>query len=145
MKLNIEELAVYLPHELNVWVNHNENGPYWCIYKLINIDFLDKRALVIGKDGRWNFKHQDYQPILRPLSDFNNAPEGFYKEFSTYLDCFVPLGMYAYYRNIEKFSLITWPYDLVKIFIKYHFDVYGLIEKKLAVNINTIDFNDYDK
>lgn len=46
-------------------------------------------------------------------------------------------------KTIAKYNIIHdinyLPFAVVKLMIEYHFDVFGLIERGLAVDINTIE------
>lgn len=91
---------------------------------------------------------KDITPILRPMSDYNkvflekrlgntlfdllviratdfathkSAIEGFFKGFLE-----------------RKYMMVELPYHLLLLLFKHHFDVFGLIDKGLAVDMNTI-------
>lgn len=131
MKLELKHLAPYLP------------------YGLKGIDYDNKTYLFIGLDcnGKeyWDCnevldkKGYDVKPILRPLSDLT-------EEIEINGEKFVPKNklteMFDYitfdYRAFESDFFLSMPYDLVKQLFEWHFDVFGLIEQGLAIDINTL-------
>ena len=87
------------------------------------------------------------KPLLRPLSDLTKpiTVEGYNdgKEFvpmdelyklSDYTEYLDRIQEDAYEMNIP----VRWPYAVVELLFQWHFDVFGLIDDELAVDINTI-------
>ena len=125
-KLELKHLAGYLPYKLkliddkpkvmNAFCGHSKN---WC-----SIEYAIK---------------MQRKPILRPLSDLT-------KEIEVNGEKFVPLDELWKYHN---FSAMRWgdietdptryPYTIVEKLLEWHFDIHGLIEKGLAIDINTLD------
>ena len=125
-KLELKHLAGYLPYKLkliddkpkvmNAFCGHSTN---WC-----SIEYAIK---------------MQRKPILRPLSDLT-------KEIEVNGEKFVPLDELWKYHN---FSAMRWgdietdptryPYTIVEKLLEWHFDIHGLIEKGLAIDINTLD------
>ncbi len=133
MELQLKHLAGYLPYKLkliddkpkvmNAFCGHSTN---WC-----SIEYAIK---------------MQRKPILRPLSDLT-------KEIEVNREKFVPykkLG-WVLYRNecgigselsfgdahSGTVNVIDYLDDLEKLY-EWHFDIHGLIEKGLAIDINTI-------
>ena len=135
-KLELKDLAPYLPYELKVLC---ENQVY-----LMTIGNL-KNYL----EGRFNIK-----PILRPLNDLAKEIEVSGEKFiATELldsdeypvDFFIDTK-YEYmidwiesYRNQKDYQLIFLPFGLINQLIEWHFDVFGLIPAGLAIDINTLE------
>lgn len=110
-ELKLEHLAPYLPYELNL--KHEEGY-------LLTMD-------AAGESGRTLsiMDVEEYaKPILRPLSDLTN------KESNLLLDKDILAVTY-------DIKLIRYG-DVLKL-LEWHFDVFGLIEKGLAIDINTIN------
>lgn len=118
-KLTIEELAVYLPYKLMYIVNPKDVVENW-------VDRLDKKEMYITsielvlKFGK---------PILKPLfaipqSFVDASPYDTHDEF------------------IDAVENHTIPYNMWFLCIKYHFDVFGLIDRGLAIDINTLTHED---
>ena len=100
---------------------------------------------MIVKDAKGsNFKSYlyEYKPVLRPLSDLtkkidygNGAPvkmiETFFREPRQLLEKELKItnGQLIY-------DYLTW--EILRKLFKYHFDVFGLIENDLAIDINTL-------
>ena len=116
MKLELKHLAGYLPYK------------------------------VLVGDGRTPFELTEYnftnvfpyltKIYLRPLSDLT-------KEIEVNREKFVPINrmeLYGYYdksclnpNNVKSIS-----YNMIQFLFEWHFDVFGLIEKGLAIDINTL-------
>ena len=138
MKLELEHLAPYLPYELKIKFNiSGEIG----ILEYINT----KRSFAgtVEEESQTDEYYycdniENIKPILRPLSDLT-------KEIEVNGEKFYPLqkfGLVANKNNQEFFEVkikeqwIT--FKEMQILISWHFDVFGLIENNLAIDINTL-------
>lgn len=132
MKLEIKHLSVYLPYGLKFKTNTG-----WCTLLTINYD-----DNLINESYEETYDLKDIKPILRPLSDL-------YKEDLNYLvnnhstDWFADTNNeYLINDYLEKENLHHYieflPFGLVQWFIENHYDIFGLIEKGLAINVNTL-------
>lgn len=118
MKLELKHLAGYLPYGLKYeWSNS--------IYYYEHCSSRD-------------FDYENSKPILRPLSYLT-------KEIEVYGEKFVPIKEYDYLRFDEisnyKGGSNTLNFIQVReqnVLLELHFDIYGLIEKGLAIDINTL-------
>jgi hypothetical protein len=77
----------------------------------------------------------EFKPILRPLKEIQDIPE-IQEEFSEYhwesfVNSFFLLG-----RSLNCFDHVS--YTIVELCFKYHLDIFGLIDKGLAIDANTI-------
>lgn len=127
MKLEIKHLAPYLPYGLKM--NYGIHCPVLC--GLNNTDSIWLKYI----DGYTREQHiGDYKPILRPLSDLT-------KPITHDGETFVP-KLWLYHNYIgEQMGLnpATWSYRVIQKLIEWHFDVFGLIDAGLAININTLN------
>ena len=114
--LNIEHLAPYLPYELGLqWIDLN-------IVTMSDTNIM----LAISKN---------IKPILSPLSDLKNNIGGD-KNSVTYA-AYLKLWVAADVDFVINMPL-SCDYSTVQKMLEWHFDVFGLIEKGLAIDINTI-------
>ena len=122
MKLELKHLAPYSLYGLKVKLFNN-------IDIITGIDFENG---IIETMSNNNCLTKNLKPILRPLSDFN---KGLYSEiFKTFnLNWQDSEDFYLTPIDINSVS-----YELANILIKKHFDIFGLIEKGLAIDINTL-------
>ena len=129
-KLEEKHLACYLPYGLMISIKGKEDYP--C--ELEGIDAYCKDTVIVE---RRNMNFSEIKPILRPLSDLT-------KEIETVID----RQKFNLYFNITGIYLTRYNSEYVKInefrkveeyLIKNHFDVFGLIEKGLAIDINTLN------
>lgn len=153
MKLEVKHLAPYLPYGLKLQIT---NGL-----------LISNRAFELdcGHDFHNLLATGCVKPILRPLTDLEKDDDVAYQATFLHKIC-LELGLlkdnnYIFQYNfldIEKTYRIITPYQDVVIsipkntddiglvrkyifdkLVSYHFDVFGLIEKGLAININTLN------
>lgn len=153
MKLELKHLAPYLPYGLKV-INKHQNSISKVYSKIDGVDFgVDESPVEMFKLNTMWVIERVYIPILRPLSDLT-------KEIEVDGDKFVPItellkpdinleaGNYTLRHigttilandiiliNTENLSL---KYEKFQKLFEWHFDVFGLIEKGLAINKNTL-------
>jgi len=141
MILETKHLAPYLPYGLKVYDVKNE------IHTMISVvDNGFNKHIMTNLNAmmctRTNIEH--CKPILRPLSDSE-------KFFSSIFDDDIDVRTFlndAYigdddsvYENWEDFlnhKPEFWLKGAFDVFVKYNFDVFGLIPNGLAIDINTI-------
>lgn len=120
-QLTIEHLAAYLPYGLKV-------APIFGGYAILDVENID-RVLAYNKPVK---------PILRPLSDLT-------KEITHNGEAFVPIyridemGYRIHGLTLDGIGLLAMPYWVVCKLHSWHFDIYGLIDAGLAIDINTIN------
>ena len=126
LELKKEEIIQYLPFKLNYFVDF-EDGDV-AVYEMIGI-FTDSGEIYL--DGyETNLDSKNCKPILRPLSDLT-------------LDVIIEIGIIGIDID-DVLNAIIWndmsclEYSIHSILVKNHFDVFGLIEKGLAIDINTL-------
>lgn len=122
MKLELKHLLPYSLYELML----SNRLPGWSPQQVMKFD-----------DLKWLLANQKcVKPILRPLSDLTKEigctvtsdwimeEMGYEEKYLSYLSDFIA----------DK----VLPYEIFEKLFELHFDVFGLIEKGLAVDINTI-------
>lgn len=137
IKLESKHVAPYLPYGLKV-----TDGEETVIITARNVDDL-------------RFA-EEFKPILHPLSDLT-------KEITINAETFIPIETFeigddengieydfgnikliknleyiAKYRNTAYLEIQRIPFGVVSELLKWHFDIFGLIENDLAIDINTI-------
>jgi hypothetical protein len=132
MELELKHLAPYLPYGLKI--------DFLDWYKQVRFkSTLDVNILERANHYGVNNLSEHIKPILRPLSDLikeiehdtvDNYAAGFglIKELIQY-----DIDKGLIYTALWSYPYLTW----VKL-VEYHFDVFGLIDKGLAIDINTI-------
>jgi len=121
MKLELKHLAPYLPYGLKI-ANIGTNIIREFTYELQTPSDI-KRKVSIQLLLSTNHINK---PILRPLSDLMEEIEG--KEALIYI-----IGSNTISQGVKNL-----PYYKIVILLKNHYDIFGLIEKGLAIDINTI-------
>ncbi len=117
MKLELKHLSAYLPYELK--------------YKDIPQGYTEDRTL----DTRtFEWALNNGKPILRPMSDLT-------KEIQLNGEKFIPIEKLSPVPNFFNTEfLIKTPiassYEVVTKLLELHFDIFGLINKGLAIDIN---------
>ena len=113
MKLELKHLAPYLPYRISVkWFRPDDNSFHTSDLTISDYNFLTSKMM---------------KPILRPLSDLTKDE---FKELGLNMDwhCLDDWIKEQYLMTVKEYSYL----------LKKHFDVFGLIEKGLAIDINTL-------
>lgn len=147
-ELTIKELATYLPYGVKVEIVSNEinyiENKLGAMVGLYPRDRLGLRWHIFTSGG-YELDKKMVKPILRPLSDLTKEIEHNDKKF-------IPLHkiLESYCFDISKMSkkeILSYAESLIEIDMSYqtanllfewHFDVFGLIYKGLAIDINTL-------
>lgn len=139
MKLELKHLACYLPYGLKIWDKDEEPIQFTMVAEDQKDDYLLYTINIIIESN------DVVKPILRPLSDLtkdfvmeNNLsdvmPCEYYLGFNIEIDELNQVG----FRTPESWlPLVNWLPFYQKLF-ELHLDVFGLIEKGLAIDINTL-------
>ena len=109
MKLELKHLAPYLPYGLRIFNKDNKSS----------------YVLSTGSIDRVTELPEIFKPILRPLSDLTERASKVMSGLS--------LNTFIKKINNQDLSYITFN-ELISL----HFDVFGLIEEGLAIDINTL-------
>lgn len=148
-KITLREIAPYLPYGLKAKLskegifNLDSEYPNQYIneictinnFYLINGEFSG--SMVVDKSNKnygFDFDNlSEVEIILRPLNDYDvflmeNFPTNEWCD--AYTDIMLGVGNGVFVHQI--------PYELFEFLLKNHFDVFGLIEKGLAIDINTL-------
>lgn len=117
MELEVKHLAAYLPYRIKLRVDH--------IYEGFTAELVVKNLTNSFKNGFTIPAAIEYgaKPVLRKIEDLNN------NDFSDIL---------GHFTQDYVFILDETNYWFVQKMIELHFDVFGLIPKGLAVDINTL-------
>ena len=134
MKLELKHLAPYLPYGLELQFK-DEDGRIWGKTLAVNSSEMKNElgiALVMT--------HENYKPLLRPLSDLTKEIEHNGEKFVPYK----ALGIdNTFGDNLDDFLEMdigdTMSYNCIEQLIEWHFDVFGLIEARLAMDINLVN------
>ncbi len=146
MELELKHIAPYALHGLRLFVSQKFKGDWYG--KLTDIDFSSKTIRIKG-DGEhshiWKYQPlSNVKPILRPLSDYN-GPHGWYDEDQHEIHLSSTTENELFIHNILDDCTdipIKAALDLLEILFEQHYDVFGLIEQGLAIDINTLNKND---
>jgi len=144
MKLKLEHLAPYLPYKLKgKWNDSNEFWQLDCT--ILETNYTENKNPIYSFLGDPSCK-----PILRPLSDLKKEIEIGSKKFipvdeiyrltpntPNFREILEPANVWDLYSKDLSKSFIEW--CVVKTLFEWHFDVFGLIEKGLAIDINSLN------
>ncbi len=138
-KLTLEHLAPYLPYDLKItWKNIEDNNVI-CI--------MGAEGSIDNPLSILDVIEYGYKPILRPLSDLTKKIESHFcpvdylnTEFANYLQDEDDSFEYIINNFLDQdLNILNYlPYNVVNKLLELHFDVFGLIEKGLAIDINTL-------
>lgn len=140
MKLQTKDWSPYLPYGLpvqcTILTGDDLGASKRKVLDTLSLDLIFE----INSAKKYPGKPIEFKPILRPLSDLNNVGvEGLtYSEWL--IEKYYTLDFENQINRIEED--IRWinhcDYLFVNHLIEWHFDVFGLIEKNLATDINTL-------
>ena len=149
MKLEIKHLAPYLPYELKLkcW---DLTDVYYQLLG-IDIDFNGKFGFVLNEkrnplhvvsindkplNSAFYLNYDEVKPILRPLSNISKIIEHDGKRFKPFDVLAKRAQEYIPEKNLNKkdISELLGNYSQVEKLIEWHFDVFGLIDKGLAIS-----------
>ena len=118
-KLELKHLAPYLPYGLKgKWDTVIASSIWELDCEILEPDYTNLKNPVYSYFGK-----NPCMPILRPLSDLTTNAFVFKKDLE--------------HIKIHK-EVITMRYYVVEYLFQNHYDVFGLIEQKLAIDINTL-------
>lgn len=131
-KLELKHLAPYLPYDIMaIDLNTKEIRKVTLLHFTYTTISVGHNHLIY--EGILLSKHL---PILRPLSDLT-------KEIEVNGEKFLPIERIKKMYPSDTFSstanLAKWSYRIIEKLCEWHFDIFGLIEKGLAVDINTLN------
>ena len=122
IKLEIKQIAAYLPYRLK-YLDKDTN-------ELTTMRSISTEINLI--DMGWGNAHdlKEFKPILRPLSDLT-------KDIEEGKPMFFP--SHQLIKHIEKEQdIFNCSYSEIDYLIRNHFDLFGLIDAGLAIDINTL-------
>lgn len=124
----MKELISYFPYNLNVVINNYNHK----IGELVGINLVDQTAEVLSYGDIKKYYLYEIKPVLIPLSEFRNY-EDIMDEFSendleVFENTFFVLTPSSWTDNVN--------YTIMNLMFKYHLDIFGLIDKGLAINKN---------
>ena len=133
-KLTIKELAPYAPYNLKVQLGVTERD-------LTAISCDSKYVFVteyIGARKKQMAGIESIKPLLRPLSDLTNEIEHNGEKF-VFSDLYFTNNKIIKAQNpnncLFNNMLNDLDYNSIQLLLRYHFDVFGLIERGLALPI----------
>jgi hypothetical protein len=155
--LTLEHLSAYLPYGLNILRPDNKTilkckGINGNLYVFEEKDGIERFGSIVSKHNK---------PILYPLSSltetiwyegkeinpiefikdwYNSQPDSFIKElkFINSEENFTLFGL----EEDDSYE-VAMPYQAYQLLFKMKIDVFSLIEKGLAVDVNTLETNPY--
>lgn len=139
MKLELKHLAPYLPYGLKM-IFEGKGGRILEVTGLRTAGISEKTSnLLFFNSISETLSCGYFKPILRPISDLD-------KEITIDNNTFVPHLLLGGRPNLTDYDLkyfenniINLSYDLVHKLIEWHFDVFGLIDKNLAISIHDVE------
>jgi hypothetical protein len=143
MELEVKHLSPYLHYNLKFVFSNIQNPTL--SYHLVSVGKIQcGHTLNLKENTEIYYVQKKYiKPILRPLSDLT-------KEIEVNGEKFVPFKWFNFINSDIDFETqiialsndIRWLnstyYVIIEKLFEWHFDVFGLIEKGLAIDINTL-------
>lgn len=142
MRLELKHLATYLPYGLKYQSSMDKpfdeygKNPIWTFDGINKV--FDNYCL-ITKENNDAYEITSCKPILHPLSDLTKEIEVNGEKFVPSERIAVHLFDYDFLEMvIDRKNTNGIPFWVIKKLLEWHFDIYGLIEKGLAIDINTL-------
>jgi len=132
MELESKHLAPYLPYGLKFQTNNTD------IVELSSLS--DVSVNIKGRTYIYGAycDISDVKPILRPMSDFDKIKNDF--DLSTDFEQFyLPPSSDLCGINTSDKTYLSDMLTVTEFLFENHFDVFGLIESGLAIDINTLN------
>lgn len=148
-KLEIKHISPYLPYNLCFITPLQIIGFDKVLPKQLH-GIIDNYARFNTPDGYIEYYFEDIKPILRPFSDLTKPclPGGLIPMFELIKMCdlnttdfelhFINLNFCLYSKSQKRFFINDNNFYLTQKLFEYHFDIFGLIENGLAIDINTL-------
>ena len=119
-KLELKHLAPYIPYGVRL----KYNG------RIVEIDTIGSDYILTDESFQANVNFKYIKPILRPLSDLTNGK---------YYKCLEVLYNEEKIKRMLNEHWCNWEYKVLILCFEEHVDVFGLIKKGLAIDINTLE------
>ena len=132
MELEIKHLVGYLPYGLKVLYRQKT-------VEIVTLKNTNRCQFYNCDDEMQGVGLEFIMPILRPLSDIKEYFEPIFetdKEVNEYLsyEATSPFSV----EEILNYKFEYLPYGTCQVLLKHHFDLFGLIEKGLAIDVNSV-------
>lgn len=134
MKLELKHLAAYAPFKIKGFVGNTQRD-------LTTISIDSKFIFVTsykGSSEKNMIGIDQFKPILRPLSDLTKEievnGEKFVPNYNSDFKYFTPYELSYFIESIPN----GLNYNQMQKLLEWHFDIFGLIDNGLAIDINTI-------
>lgn len=141
-KLELKHLAPYLPYGLKIKTSNNQGN---VIRQIHGIDISEEFVLACGyinyieSDNYYPYTLKSCKPILRPLSDLKNKDLDLWIEFSEKIDEISVDYLIDSLVNKSFYSKdIHLAFKIYEVLFEMHFDVFGLINKGLAISYSDV-------
>lgn len=136
-KIELKHLAPYLPFGLKM-CNYEKKLEFLLLSLSPNsdIDIISTDEVYDGENGKgtnlYYFDRQQFYPILKPLSQLTE------QEVAKVEIALGGLSNFGILTRIQQEVLFYSNYNMIEYLLSNHYDIFGLIEKGLAVDAKTL-------
>jgi len=136
-QLQLKHLAPYFPFSLALWDYYDNK-----IDVLSGLDYIGDENVSIGVNFGKSRRLTEIKPILRPLSDFNQEE---YLKFKGIVGNTRIFDTYWEHWTVSNIDLTTTIIEhcAFEYLCSEKFDVFNLIPKNLAIDVNSLSENVY--
>jgi len=134
-QLTLEHVSAYLPYKVKLLRSYNKeimllyglsgNG----VIEAVDIEDNELCSLLVYKSDIGIDDDEKFKLILRPLSDL--------KEDVNYIGGRTPAFVYHLFEREGNINHL--PFDIIIDLLKYHYDIFNLIQDGLAIDIDTLN------
>jgi len=132
-ELQLKEISKYLPYDVKIIGNTHGQIEILSTVTETSVNIKGRGTTY----GMWA-DLQDIKLVLRPMSDFDKVENDF--DLSTDFEgCFLGSSKELYSLNTSDKTYLSDMLTVTEFLFENHFDVFGLIEKGLAIDIKTLN------
>jgi len=139
MNLTIKEIMPYIPYNVRACIIMRDGNlsasMHLTLDMLIWSNLKDVPTIGRGKTQDWLEASYPIKLVLKPMKDLTKE-ELLNECFDDHIDFLTN----EHQENPQRFRIERAPYEMVQFLISKHYDVFGLIPKELAVDINFLNF-----
>lgn len=140
--LELKHIMPYIHYDLTIRTKDKEGLLTRKIITRVNTNGIITCVFLKG-DFQYDLRLEDIKPILNPLSGLHNENNGHFNEIKRKYGC-INLSLDKEHPNMfvlnneDVVSYHYLPYMVIRYLLKNHYDIFGLIEKGLAISYNDL-------
>ena len=132
-QLQMKHLVGYLTYNLKLKFVSQHEADKLSIGDIVSLKGVNDGYIHVNG---YQTNNKSYLPILKPLIEYKNYPD-ILDEFSDFSEEQFENDFFVLPGAINAFDFVN--YTIMELMFKHHLDIFGLIDKELAIDFNTIN------